>query len=70
MRYPRPPFNFSNQDTFPKSHSPFLGQHNREVLTELGVKDEQIKKMEEREKTNKEMIQAMQLADIANSTKK
>ena len=40
------------------------------MLTELGVKDEQIKKMEEREKTNKEMIQAMQLADIENSTKK
>ena len=37
MRMPKPPFNFINQNDFPKSHAPVLGQHNREVLLELGV---------------------------------
>ena len=56
MRMPKPPFNFIDQNEFPKSHAPSLGMHNREVLEDLGVDEEDILRMEEREKTNKELI--------------
>ena len=46
MRMPKPPFNFFNQNDFPKSHAPILGQHNREVLSELGVEEKELKRME------------------------
>lgn len=67
MRYPKPPFNFTSQNKFPKSHSPSLGQHNREILSELGVDEKEIIRMEEREKINAEMIKNMLLSDIAKS---
>ena len=70
MRMPRPPFNFIDQNEFPKSHAPSLGMHNREVLTDLGVEEENIKRMEEREKANKELIDAMTLADAGNQSRK
>ena len=63
MRYPKPPFNFSSQDSFPKTHSPSLGQHNREILSNLGVEEETIKRMEEREKMNADMLK--QMAELA-----
>lgn len=69
MRMPKPPFNFSNQNDFPKSHAPILGQHNREVLSELGVEEKELKRMEERERVNKEMIEGMKLADVANASR-
>ena len=69
MRMPKPPFNFINQNDFPKSHAPVLGQHNREVLSELGVHEEEIIRMEEREKANKEIIEGMLLADVANASR-
>ena len=69
MRMPKPPFNFSNQNDFPKSHAPTLGQHNREVLSELGVEEKELKRMEERERVNKEMIEGMMLADVANASR-
>ena len=69
MRMPKPPFNFINQNDFPKSHAPVLGQHNREVLSELGVDEEEIIRMEEREKANKEIIEGMLLADVANASR-
>ena len=67
MRMPKPPFNFIDQNDFPKSHAPTLGQHNREVLSELGVDEEDIIRTEEREKANKEIIEGMLLADVALS---
>ena len=70
MRMPRPPFNFIDQNEFPKSHAPSLGMHNREILTDLGVDEENIKRMEEREKANKELIEAMTLADAGNQSRK
>ena len=69
MRMPKPPFNFINQNDFPKSHAPILGQHNREVLSELGVEEKELKRMEERERVNKEMIEGMKLADVANASR-
>tara|TARA_B100000287_G_scaffold434680_1_gene499870 strand:+ start:759 stop:1970 length:1212 start_codon:yes stop_codon:yes gene_type:complete len=63
MRYPKPPFKFSTQDDFPKTHSPSLGEHNREILTKLGVDEELIMKMEEREKMNADMLK--QMAELA-----
>ena len=44
--------------------------HNREVLEDLGVDEENILRMEEREKTNKELIDAMTLADAGNQSRK
>jgi len=70
MRMPKPPFNFTDQNEFPKSHAPSLGMHNREVLKDLGVDEEDILRMEEREKTNKELIDAMTLADAGNQSRK
>ena len=69
MRMPKPPFNFLNQNEFPKSHAPVLGQHNREVLSELGVEEKEIERMEEREKANKKIIDGMMLADVANTSR-
>ena len=69
MRMPKPPFNFIDQNDFPKSHAPILGQHNREVLSELSVDEEDITRMEEREKANKEIIEGMLLADVANASR-
>ena len=69
MRMPKPPFKFLNQNNFPKSHAPALGQHNREVLSELGVDKKEIERMEERERINKEMIEGMMLADVANASR-
>ena len=66
---PKPPFSFLNQNNFPKSHAPTLGQHNREVLSELGVEEKELKRMEERERVNKEMIEGMMLADVANASR-
>lgn len=59
MRLPRPPFNLQDQDSFPKRHAPFLGDHNREILTELGVDEPEITRMEDRESANREIIKAM-----------
>ena len=70
MRMPKPPFNFIDQNEFPKSHAPSLGMHNREVLEDLGVDEADILRMEEREKTNKELIDAMTLADAGNQSRK
>ena len=56
-----------NQNDLPKSHAPILGQHNREVLTELGINEKEITRMEAREKANKEMIEGMMLTDVANT---
>ena len=60
MRYPRPPFNFHAQDPFPKRHAPFLGDHTREILSELGIDDAEVERMEQRDATNRELVRAAQ----------
>ena len=56
MRYPRPPFNFIGQDPFPKRHAPFLGDHTREILNELGVADTEIDRLEQRDAANRRKV--------------
>lgn len=63
MRLPRPPFNMHEQDVFPKSHAPFLGDHSREILTQLGVGEPDIERMEQRESANRDIIKAMAAQD-------
>jgi len=59
MRYPRPPFNMTDQDQFPKRHAPFLGDHTREVLSELNLEESEIKRLEERDNANREVFQSL-----------
>ena len=59
MRFPKPPFNFTSQDKFPKTHSPSLGQHNREILEALGAEEGLISRMENRESMNADMLKQM-----------
>jgi len=63
MRYPQPPFQFVDQDRFPKFHAPSLGEHNQEILTELEIDKGEIERIVEREKLNQQM-----LANITLST--
>ena len=37
------------------------------MLTELGINEKEITRMEAREKANKEMIEGMMLTDVANT---
>jgi crotonobetainyl-CoA:carnitine CoA-transferase CaiB-like acyl-CoA transferase len=67
MRMPKPPATFIGQNNFPSSLAPILGADTREVLTELGVEEKKIQSMEEREKANKEIIEAMMAAEESNS---
>lgn len=56
MRYPRPPVSFAGQaphgENFPERHAPFMGDHSREILSELEIESELIDRLEDREKTN------------------
>ena len=70
MRMPKPPFNFIGQNEFPKSHAPSLGEHSREILLELEVAEEDILRMEQREKSNREMMKAMTLSNATNKSRK
>jgi crotonobetainyl-CoA:carnitine CoA-transferase CaiB-like acyl-CoA transferase len=60
MRYPRPPFNFLGQDPFPRRHAPFLGDHTREILSDLGIENAEIDRLEERDAANREMLSSFQ----------
>ena len=62
MRMPRPPANFKGQGIFPRSLAPILGFDNREVLSSINVEDDTIKRMEDREKQNREMFAALMQA--------
>jgi crotonobetainyl-CoA:carnitine CoA-transferase CaiB-like acyl-CoA transferase len=46
-RYPGWPMRFSFADAHHRRGAPTLGQHNREILTELGVSDDEIARLAE-----------------------
>lgn len=56
MRYPRPPFKMIDQDQFPKRHAPFLGDNTREVLSAIGIEEQEIDRLEKRDIANKEVF--------------
>tara|TARA_Y100000739_G_scaffold222429_1_gene223957 strand:- start:393 stop:1604 length:1212 start_codon:yes stop_codon:yes gene_type:complete len=56
MRMPKPPVNFEGQEEFPRSLAPILGADTREVLADLGIEDDIISSMEEREEQNRIML--------------
>ena len=60
MRYPKPPFSFANEDAFPTRHAPFLGDHTREILTELATDEAEIERLEKRDAANREMLRSLQ----------
>jgi len=43
----RPPFRFATVERWNRTSSPTIGQHNREVLRELGVSEEEIAELEQ-----------------------
>ena len=47
------------QREFPNSLAPVLGFDNREILEEIGIDNDTILRMEDREKQNREMLKAM-----------
>jgi crotonobetainyl-CoA:carnitine CoA-transferase CaiB-like acyl-CoA transferase len=60
MRYPGPPFRFLDQDAFPSRHAPFMGDHAREILSDLGVEDAEIDRLERRDAANGERLRSIQ----------
>ena len=56
MRFASPPFEFTGKGDFLKSHAATLGEHNREILTELQVPEVEIEKAEERERLNRQKM--------------
>ncbi len=62
MRLPRPPVRFMGQDLdpahFPARHAAFLGDHNREILSELKIDEAVIARMELREENNRKLMSA------------
>jgi crotonobetainyl-CoA:carnitine CoA-transferase CaiB-like acyl-CoA transferase len=71
MRLPRPPVRFIGQDLdpahFPARHAAFLGDHNREILSELKVDEAVIGRMEQREETNRKLMSAAIAAAASTS---
>jgi crotonobetainyl-CoA:carnitine CoA-transferase CaiB-like acyl-CoA transferase len=61
MRMPRPPFKFLNQDKFPKKQATILGADSREVLESLGVANEHILRIEDREEQNRKLFASFNL---------
>ena len=69
MRVAKPPVQFRGQefgpDQFPERHAAFMGDHNREILSELGCDESMIARTEEREANNKKLMQAAVAAQEA-----
>ena len=59
MRMPKPPANLKGQGIFPRSLAPILGSDNKEVLSSINVDDDTIKRMEDREKQNRELLASL-----------
>lgn len=66
MRFPRPPFNFSGQDAFPRHHAPLLVDHTGEIPTDLSVDAGVIERLEQREAANRELLDSL-LSEAAES---
>ena len=64
MRMPRPPFKFLNQDNFPKKQATILGADTREVLESLGVDNDHIIKIEDREVQNRILLASFNLDQV------
>jgi len=64
MRMPRPPFKFLNQDNFPKKQATILGADTREVLESLGVENDHIIKIEDREEQNRILLASFNLDQV------
>ena len=64
MRMPRPPFKFLNQDKFPNKQATILGADTREVLESLGVENEHILRIEDREEQNRELLASFSLDQL------
>jgi len=62
MRIANTPFHFEGQDTLPASHAAQLGQHSTEILKELGCSQDNIDRIEQREKKNRDMMAGFSLA--------
>ena len=71
MRLPRPPVRFIGQDldpaNFPARHAAFLGDHNREILSELKFDETVILRMEQREENNRKLMSAAVAAAASTS---
>ena len=67
MRYPRPPVALA-PEVFPERHAPFLGDHTREILEEIGVDSGLIQSLEEREAANAVTMKAVLDAAMQQST--
>ncbi|MFT5694380.1 MAG: crotonobetainyl-CoA:carnitine CoA-transferase CaiB-like acyl-CoA transferase [Myxococcota bacterium] len=65
MRFARPPVQFDPQEVFPTRHAPFLGEHTREILSELAVDESEIKRLEERDIANREVMRGVLAAAAA-----
>jgi crotonobetainyl-CoA:carnitine CoA-transferase CaiB-like acyl-CoA transferase len=46
LAVPGPPFRFAGVETWTRVRAPMLGEHNREILEELGLRDEEIAELE------------------------
>jgi crotonobetainyl-CoA:carnitine CoA-transferase CaiB-like acyl-CoA transferase len=46
LSVPGPPFRFGGVETWARVRAPMLGEHNREILEELGLRDEEIAELE------------------------
>ena len=57
MRFPRPPAQFAVAE-FPERHAPCIGEHTLEVLASIGVADDVISALEERDTTNAATLKA------------
>ena len=59
MRMSKPPANLKGQGIFPRSLAPVLGHDNRTLLEELGIENDIIERMEQREQQNRILIETM-----------
>ena len=64
MRYADTPFQFIDQEQHPAIPAATLGQHNREILEELAVSEEDIRNLEERERLNRERMADFTLSQV------
>jgi len=71
LRMPRPPFRFRGQEddgAFPARHAAFLGDHARDILTEVDIEPSEIERVEKRDRTNREIVAAAIAAAMGGDT--